>query len=160
MKQKRIGGSLANFIGNNLLIIRQKNNTNQTQVAKQVGIHTATYSKYERGKQIPDAGFVVKFCDVFSVNPTWLLTGQGPMQMPKNPSGIETDLLRKIIEKIEETLTEKKLILSPAKKAEVISILYDEAIEQADWREQLGLDKKTKRFLNLLAEEDGSDGRG
>jgi len=139
--------------GSRLEIARGK--MSRKAVSIKMGIHANTYGNFERGDRWPDAGFVINFCKMFNINPTWLLTGQGPMHMPDNSTGLETELLEKIIAKVEEHLNDAKMILSTGKKAEIISILYEEALEKEEWREQLGIDKKTKRFIKLLSNENG-----
>ena len=144
------------IIGLRMKKAREVAGKTQTDLATFFKIHRNTYTNYERAKRLPDILFLLKFCDTLNLNPTWLLTGQGPMQMPDNPAGVETKLLEKLIAKVEEHLDESDYVLSPAKKAEIISILYEEAIERDDWREQLGLDRRTKRFINLISNEEGN----
>jgi transcriptional regulator with XRE-family HTH domain len=144
------------IMGDQLKTVRKAKRLKQGELADILGIHLRTYSNYERNKQTPDAGFIHNFCTTFKINYNWLFTGQGPMQMPENPAGLETKLLEKIIFKIEEHLDKLDSIISPAKKAKIISILYEEALEKEDWQEQLGLDRKTKCFIDLVSNEEGS----
>ncbi len=120
-------------------------------LAVKIGIHLSTYGNYERGKRIPDAVFIEKFCATLHVNHIWLFTGRGGMALPDNPMGLETKLLECIMEKVEEYMEQTKSILTSQKKAEVISILYEEALENQNWQDELGIDSKTKRFIKLLA---------
>jgi len=134
---------------------REQKNITRKAIANRVGVHTNTYGLYERGNRVPDAIMIRTICDILQVNYIWLFTGEGPRYMPDNSIGLEPELLEKIIFKVEEHLNNSKMILSAAKKAEIISILYEEALEKEEWREQLGIDRKTKRFIKLL-DESGS----
>jgi len=51
---------------------------------------------------------------------------------------LDEKILEGIIAKVEEHLDEKDLLLSPAKKAEIINTLYKEALERDDWQVELG----------------------
>ncbi len=135
---------------------REQKNITRKAIANRVGVHTNTYGLYERGNRVPDAIMIRTICDILQVNYIWLFTGEGPMHMPDNSIGLEPELLEKIIFKVEEHLKNSKMILSAAKKAEIISILYEEALEKEEWREQLGIDRKTKRFIKLLSDESGA----
>ena len=134
---------------------REQKNITRKAIANRVGVHTNTYGLYERGNRVPDAIMIRTICDILQVNYIWLFTGEGPMHMPDNSIGLEPELLEKIIAKVEEHIDNSKMILRAAKKAEIISILYEEALEKEEWREQLGIDRKTKRFIKLL-DESGS----
>lgn len=83
-----------------------RGNLTQSQFVEKLSVKQSTYSKYERGARVPDFLFLKKLINNFRINPTWLLTGQGPMQMPDNPAGVETKLLEKLITKVKEHLGE------------------------------------------------------
>ncbi len=136
---------------------RVRKNITRKVLAHKVGVHTNTYGLYERGKRVPDAIIIKMVCDILQVNYIWLFTGQGPIDMPNNSAGIETGLLENIIVKVEEHLSNSSMILSPAKKAEIISILYDDALEKMAANDSyiFVLEKSLIRFLNLLAERQG-----
>lgn len=139
-------------LGHRLKEIRKaRGYKNREDLAVKIGIHLSTYGNYERGKRIPDAVFLEKFCATLQVNHIWLFTGRGGMILPDNPMGLETKLLELIMEKVNEYMEQSKALLTSKKKAEVISILYEEALENQDWQQELGLDAKTKRFIKLLA---------
>ena len=48
-------------------------------IARATGGHPETVRRYMQG-QSPNIEFVTSFCDVFDLNPQWLLTGEGPMR--------------------------------------------------------------------------------
>lgn len=53
-----------------------------TEFAAGFGIHKNTLARYEKGESLPDGGFLAKLCEVYRVNPSWILTGQGPLHLP------------------------------------------------------------------------------
>jgi transcriptional regulator with XRE-family HTH domain len=53
-------------------------------LARKLGLHKNTLSNYERGVRSPDASVLSKLLEVFpAANPNWLLTGEGPMELPE-----------------------------------------------------------------------------
>lgn len=57
----------------------------------------------------------------------WLATGKGPKEAPAgatDSAGIDEDLMREVIEAIEENLAERAVTLAPGKKAMLINDLY------------------------------------
>ena len=124
---------------------------NREDLSTEIGVHLSTYGNYERGERIPDAVFLKNFCDTLHINYMWLFTGMGTMTLPKNALAIEAQLLTKIIDTVENHIEHTGAVLTTAKKAEIISILYEEALEKQTWHEELGMDTKTKHFIKLLA---------
>ena len=53
-------------------------------------------SRYRNGESFPDAKYVFVLADVLKVSPRWLITGEGPREIPTEvnmDSGHETHLL-------------------------------------------------------------------
>lgn len=51
----------------------------QDEFAKELGIHTNTLGRWERGQAEPDISTAQKICTLLGVSPYWLLSGDGPM---------------------------------------------------------------------------------
>ena len=71
--------------------IRDDLNVNQTEMAKRLGIHFQTLSRYERGEIIPSGEVLSKIVDIFRINPNWLLTGKGELYINKLESSLLKD---------------------------------------------------------------------
>lgn len=68
------------------------------------------------------------------INANWLLTGEGPMLMndlqagaeqKADPLPLDLELMRGLLEMMEEELEARDLDLAPKNKARVVAILYD-----------------------------------
>ncbi len=68
--------SPANDFGERIRLVR--GGKSLTEFAAGFGIHKNTLARYEKGESLPDAGFLAKLCDIYRVNPSWILTGEGP----------------------------------------------------------------------------------
>lgn len=54
----------------------------QQEFADRVGIKRNSYANYETGRNTPLDAIVISICREFSVNETWLRTGEGEMFQP------------------------------------------------------------------------------
>lgn len=117
-------------IGDRIKIIR--GGESRESLAPRIGVSRNTIVNYETGKSDPVSTFLIKILDVHpNINPTWLLTGKGPMEkggeIQKTVSSAQVDhsFLEAVIAAVEEHLDVINGHLPPAKKAQLISIIYD-----------------------------------
>jgi len=52
----------------------------QEAFAKNISVHKITVARWERGETSPDSDALQRICEVFKINPTWLILGEGPMR--------------------------------------------------------------------------------
>lgn len=80
-------------IAERLLILRGK--AKQGDFAKTLGVNPNTLRSYENGRSNPNQEFLERLCVQFSVSPSWLLLGIGPMraneptEQPTPPAPVE-----------------------------------------------------------------------
>lgn len=90
------------------------------------------------------------------INANWLLTGEGPMLLKDlavsssalAPAALDLTALQMVTELLEDELARKHARLDPARKAEVISLLYEEAVTESEEEPRRG---KVLRLLRLVA---------
>jgi transcriptional regulator with XRE-family HTH domain len=61
--------------------IRKALKLSQSEMAKRLGIHVQTLSKYERGEQIPSAETLLTLLREMPINVTWLIASVGEMML-------------------------------------------------------------------------------
>jgi transcriptional regulator with XRE-family HTH domain len=65
-------------IGNRIKMVRGK--SKQEDFARSLGVHQNTVGRWEREQRIPDVDDLNKILAAFlDINPSWLLSGEGPM---------------------------------------------------------------------------------
>lgn len=64
-------------------IRRVRGQTPLGEFAAVFDIHKNTLARYEKGESLPDAGFLSRLCDVYGINPSWMLMGAGPEKAPE-----------------------------------------------------------------------------
>jgi transcriptional regulator with XRE-family HTH domain len=65
-------------IGTRFLEIRKVRRLNQAEVAVAIGVSHGALVNYEKGFREPPAAAIIAFSKTYSINPAWLLMGEGP----------------------------------------------------------------------------------
>ena len=147
----------------------------QTEFAKKIGSSQSTVSGCEKGKQRPDSELIKRICSEFSVNPTWLLFGTGPMYMegdsgetgdmsPALPTHSQVQLIENITSKriktgdmspvleIQQKLTEA-LQRGLAAQERIASLLEERAeLQVALERTRMDMERRDQRIRELEKE--------
>ena len=136
----------------------------QKEIADQCDVHLNTYSKYERGRQFPDVGFLLKFCEILSVDLAWIINGDKNCRVDQkysdvhDPSlttleGLDTDLLEQVVTYTFDFFGDTLQIIPHDQLAKAISILYEKAINDKQWRKEAGFGKIERNILSLLLDK-------
>lgn len=129
-------------------MIKSVGGKTQTDLGEALGVAQASISDAKRKSKIPPEWFL-KLSTGRGLNPNWLLTGEGPMLIPKEDiKQFDVNLLKRVIEIVEKRLEGKRSGLPPDQKAELISILYEEVLRDESLKSQL--DPKAQRLLKLI----------
>lgn len=101
----------------------------QADFCVQSGYNVRTYQRNEEGRNEAGITLGAAFARA-GINVNWLLTGEGPMriedlQAAKTPDSLDRERMRLAMEAVEEGLSEAKLTMVPAKKAELLLAAYD-----------------------------------
>ncbi len=76
-------------IGDRLHEARENKGLDQAALASKVGIATRTLQRWEKGEQVPDGVALTALAKATSVQPSWLLTGEGEMYpAPSRPENV------------------------------------------------------------------------
>jgi len=143
-KKKEIGQiDSISLIGIGKRLREIRGNTSRYDFAPLVGVSKSTLARYEQGSRAPDATFIGLLLEKFDINPVWFLYGidekyLSVIRRTQDPPSLEvlikssilySDLLKKVIEAVEENLNLKQKTLKPAKKSQLISLLYEHFIK-------------------------------
>ena len=92
--------------------------------AQKCGISESIFRKYLAGASVPGADKLVDIARVADVSLVWLATGQGEAQATETPCAPDTALLETVIEAVEVGLEQIGGALTPAKKAQLVAVIY------------------------------------
>lgn len=145
-------------IGQRMAQARKAIDLTQEEFGKAVGGSKPGIQDNEKGKTLPGGKVLFGFVKA-GINVNWVLTGEGPMLLadlgtnaldagtsrpwkaaePFNPAVLED-----VIQGLEKVLSDAGRVLPPAKKAEVIALLYQEIAEIED------AESRRNRVLHLV----------
>lgn len=129
-------------------MIRAVGAKNQSELGKVLGVSQTSISEAKRKGKVP-AEWFLRLGAEKGINPNWLLTGEGPVMIPEEDlEPFDVSLLKKVIEIVEKRLKGKEPALSIEKKAELIGLLYEDALRDESLRDQI--DPKAQRLLKLI----------
>ncbi len=122
-----------------------------TEFCRIIDVHRNTLPSWESGKTSPDGEILARICDVFDIDANWLLLGIGSKDhIVTPPSDIDEDILRDVIEGFEENMKTRGKVMTPEKKATVITELYMIILEEEEEDQQKKRDNLA-RILKLVA---------
>ena len=114
--------------------IREHLGDSQRSVAKRLEIAQITWNGYERGVNLPNPHVLLRLRSL-GFNPTWVLTGEGQMQLPKGGGqygGFDRDLFCECWVAIEEVLDDMKKRLARDRRMALVFEVYDlEVLERS-----------------------------
>lgn len=122
-------------VGRRMAALREElGRITQQQLAERVGGTKRGIQENESGKSSPGAK-VLHALHLAGVNLGWLLTGHGPifhreLVAPRPP--VNQDLLSEVIAGVEQHLEAEGLMLSPGKKAQLVSLLYEQCSAEGE----------------------------
>ena len=107
---------------------------NQAEFSEKIRYDRGMLSKVETGKIEISPLMRLVISLVFNVREEWILTGSGEKyyaeMVAKNVHGLfDFDLMKEVIEAVEEVFQKNNLSLPPGKKAELIGFIYKEIVE-------------------------------
>lgn len=103
---------------------RAKAGMSTNAFAQKCGISESIFRKYLAGISVPGADKLVDIARASGVSLVWLATGQGSADVPNEPCQVNGALLETVIEAVEAALEQINGVLTPAKKAKLVTVLY------------------------------------
>ena len=103
-----------------LAALRKELDFTQGEFSEKVGISRSAYINYERGERELPSAFVVKLHELFSIDPTWLLTGEGARTSERKNEFVEAAVLA-----VRSFAMLKKLEVDPEREAKLVVLLVE-----------------------------------
>jgi transcriptional regulator with XRE-family HTH domain len=111
--------------------VREELRLSQQELAEKLGIPVHKIKDVEGGKTKITVDLAGLLEEIFHLDFKWLLTGKGSMRVEERPSPlaqpdhVNSELLRQTLEAVEGGLARSGIKVDPAKKATLISLLYE-----------------------------------
>ncbi|WP_051361314.1 helix-turn-helix domain-containing protein [Desulfuromonas sp. TF] len=140
---------LREAVGERIREVREKAGLSMEALGSILGKGKGAVFKYEKGQSDPETLTLARIAEIGDVSLDWLITGkervrtQEPARLAE---GLEKDLVRIVIEAVEEGLGDLHLELKPDKKAQLVITLCEM------FEEEKQIDKPTiLRLIKLAA---------
>lgn len=129
-------------LGERLKLVQQKSGLTLPDFGRQVGVSKESLINYQKDRTKPDSAVLSTICKIFSINPAWLLLGEGEPSIHEGgeakTSGegnvVAIDAAVQLLREAEE---ETGISLNPAQRQAVLPIL----------RKSLAEDRRTVKEL-------------
>jgi len=103
-----------------LLTVRKNSNAKQGEFSKRLGVSRSAYINYERGDRELPSAFLLKLHAELSINPTWLLTGQGPKTSVEKGEIIEAAVVA-----VQSFALLRRLEIDPERTGKLVLLLVE-----------------------------------
>jgi DNA-binding XRE family transcriptional regulator len=70
-------GLFLKTLGERIKYLQKKSGKNQVEFAKILGVSKGSLILYQKNNRKPDSSFLSALCELYRVNPAWLLLGEG-----------------------------------------------------------------------------------
>ncbi|WP_175684606.1 helix-turn-helix domain-containing protein [Burkholderia anthina] len=130
--------------------VRQHLDLSQEKMARQLGLSLRAYANYERGERAVPVELLRALYEQFSVDPVWLLTGDGQMVLDRD---VRYRLQQKTLDNVMEAIgrVEQRLLvpLDAKKKARLIGLLYEQCQLLGESADEILKDSRIGRLTRL-----------
>jgi transcriptional regulator with XRE-family HTH domain len=122
-------GEKLRTLGERIKSIQQDSSKNQADFAKSLGVSKGSLILYQKNRRSPDSAFLKSLCEIYKVNPTWLLLGEAePVTVAAVKVGSENRLYA-IGDPVEQLLNEEVeragTTLTPEQRTAILKILRE-----------------------------------
>jgi len=100
------------------------------EFGERIGVGKGAVSTYEVGESFPRWETLNRIAELAGQDFNWLLAGEATGTLRGGETALDEEVLTDVIQGIEEGLAELALHIPPAKKAELVVLLYDMMIEE------------------------------
>jgi hypothetical protein len=123
-----------------------------TEIAALFGIRQSMITMWRKRGNIPYE-VLLHYCEQRNIDPLWLITGKGPkFRGESHDTGAthpDLDLMSEVIVTVEEVFARDRLSLSPEKKARLISLIYEEVLD--DEMKKSSIEQKVVKLTKLAS---------
>lgn len=130
--------------------VREHLELSQDKMARQLGLSLRAYANYERGERTIPVELLRSLYKRFSVDPIWLLTGDGHMILDRDVRyRLDQKTLDSVMEAVERVEQRLPVPLDARKKARLIGLLYEQCQLLGESASEILKDSRIGRLTRL-----------
>ncbi|REE18175.1 helix-turn-helix protein [Paraburkholderia sp. BL27I4N3] len=127
--------------------VREHLQLSQEKMARRLGLSLRAYANYERGERAGPVELVRALYEQFSVDPVWLLTGDGSMILDRDVRyRLDQKTLDSVLVAVARIEQRLEVPLDAKKKARLIGLLYEQCQLLGESAEQILKDSRISRL--------------
>ena len=118
-------------LGERIKYLQKNSGMNQIDFAKSLGISKGSLILYQKNDRSPGGSFLRTLCEIYRVNPAWLLLGEGEPSIGEKTQGEESAERGKFltIDPVVQLLNEEEeragITLTPEQRTAILKILRE-----------------------------------
>ena len=124
-------GLLLKTLGERIKYLQKNSGMNQVEFAQSLGVSKGSLILYHKNDRSPDSSFLRTLCELYRINPTWLLLGEGePFVQVGTKEGEPTGRGKlSAIDPVMQLLNEEEgragITLTPEQRTAILKILRE-----------------------------------
>lgn len=127
--------------------VREHLDLSQEKMARQLGLSLRAYANYERGERAIPVELLRALHEQFSVDPVWLLTGNGNMMLDADVRyRLDQTTLDSVMVTVGQIEQRLDVPLDAKKKARLIGLLYEQCQLLGDSADEILKDSRIGRL--------------
>jgi transcriptional regulator with XRE-family HTH domain len=118
-------------LGERIKYLQKNSGMNQVEFAQSLGVSKGSLILYHKNNRSPDSSFLITLCQLYRVNPTWLLLGKGEpfiggktLEEQATPRG-EAEAIDPIVQLLNEEEERAGITLTPEQRTAILKLLRD-----------------------------------
>jgi transcriptional regulator with XRE-family HTH domain len=116
-------------LGERIKYIQRNSGKNQTIFAQSLGVSKGSVILYQKNERSPDSSFLKTLCELYKVNPSWLLLGEGePFIADQGQAGRRegtVGTIDPVVLLLNEEEKRAGIVLTPEQRTAVLKILRE-----------------------------------
>jgi transcriptional regulator with XRE-family HTH domain len=118
-------------LGERIKYLQKNSGKNQVEFAQSLGVSKGSLILYQKNDRSPDSSFLRTLCEIYRVNPAWLLLGEGEQFIGERNQGEESTYRRKgvtidpVVQLLDEEEERAGITLTPEQHTAILKILRE-----------------------------------
>ncbi len=116
-------------LGERIKYLQKNSGKNQVEFAESLGVSKGSLVLYQKNNRRPDSSFLRTLCELYRVNPTWLLLGEGDPVIGDEAKSGEREGRVGAMDPVMQLLNEEQeragVTLTPEQRTAILKILRE-----------------------------------
>ena len=117
-------------IGARIKAVRLNAGLTQQAFSDSLGVSQGYLSDLEKEIKTPSDTLLIALSNLYEINMDWLLSGKGELSSPSARQSLDLAFMKEVIEAVEVFLVQESKKLSPEKKADLVTLIYETLIKE------------------------------